>query len=229
MAKRYRSSWWLERKYWDEGLTQQEIAEECGASTRTIRRYMSKYDIPTRDLTGENHPMYGRERSEEAKRKISETLDGRTVSEGTRERMSAAQEGTELSEAVREQISDSLTGITRSEKTRRKMSQSTSGRQNPNWKGGYSRRYGAGWSVVRDRIRERDEVCQHCGHEGTDRRLEVHHIVPVRRFRETPGYSIEAAHCPDNLVLLCRRCHGRADHGAIEFDALDRFASIRES
>ncbi|WP_132058258.1 LuxR C-terminal-related transcriptional regulator [Halorussus amylolyticus] len=37
--KRYRSGHWLERKYWDEGLTQKEIAEECGISATTVREY----------------------------------------------------------------------------------------------------------------------------------------------------------------------------------------------
>jgi DNA-directed RNA polymerase specialized sigma subunit len=32
MARRYRSGWWLEIKYWDEELTQREIGEECDVS-----------------------------------------------------------------------------------------------------------------------------------------------------------------------------------------------------
>lgn len=108
--KRYRSGHWLEVKYWDEGLTQREIGEECGVSPRTIREYMNEFDVPTREMRGENHPMHGRERSEETKRKISETLDGRTFSEETRRRISQAQRGRELSDGVREKISKSLEG-----------------------------------------------------------------------------------------------------------------------
>lgn len=188
--KRYRNGWWLEIKYWDEGLTQREIAAECGISVRQVRRYMDRFDIPTREMRGENHPMYGRERSEEARRKISESLRGVSRSEETRRRIAEAQTGTEIPSDVRERISESLTGTTRSEETRRRMSESTSGNANPNWKGGYSRRYGSGWSVARDRIRDRDEVCQHCGHDGSERRLEVHHIVPSACFDgPTPSRS----------------------------------------
>ncbi|WP_134671268.1 NUMOD3 domain-containing DNA-binding protein [Halorussus marinus] len=217
--KRYRNGWWLEIKYWEENLTQREIAEECGISVRQIRHYMKKFDIPRRELRGENHPMYGRERTEEEKQKISASLTDRSFSAETRERMSKSHRGKELLDDVRERIADSLEGIDRSEETRRKMSESTAGEDNPNWRGGYSQRYGAGWSLARERIRERDKVCQHCGHDGNERRLEVHHIVPVRVFRQTAGRSAEDAHDERNLVLLCKRCHGRADHGKIEFEA----------
>jgi 5-methylcytosine-specific restriction endonuclease McrA len=216
--KRYRNGHWLEVKYWDEGLTQKEIAEECGVSPTTIRTYMKQFDISTREMRGENHPMYGRERSEETKQKISETLDGRTLSEEARRQIAVAQRGRELPDEVREKISRSLEGLTRSEETRQKMSKSTAGAANPNWRGGYSRRYGSGWSVARQNVRERDEVCQSCGHDGSEYRLEVHHIVPVRIFRQADDLEIENAHHKQNLVLLCNHCHGKADHGQIELD-----------
>nr|WP_280177996.1 NUMOD3 domain-containing DNA-binding protein [Halorussus marinus] len=162
--------------------------------------------------------MYGRERAENVKKRISKSLENRSVSERTRRRISESQRGTELPSEVRGKISESLTGTVRSEETRRKMSESTAGDANPNWRGGYSNRYGSGWSVMRERIRERDKECQHCGHGGSDRRLEVHHIVPVRVFRSADELAIEDAHRAENLVLLCNRCHPRADHGAIEFE-----------
>lgn len=216
--KRYRNGWWLEIKYWDEELTQREIAEECGVAPTTIRKYMKKFDISTREMRGENHPIYGRERTEEEKEKISKSLSGRSFSEDTRRRMSESHQGKQISKEVRERIADSLEGTSRSEETRQKMSESTAGTNNPNWRGGYSHRYGSGWSVARENVRKRDEVCQHCGHDGSERRLEVHHIVPVRVFRHATDLSIEDAHDEENLVLLCNRCHGRADHGQIEFE-----------
>lgn len=217
--EQYRNGHWLEVKYWEEGLTQKEMAEECGISARTVRKYMKQFGIPTREMRGENHPMYGRERTEEEKRKISESLEGRSFSEETRRRMSESHEGNEISEEVRKRIANSLEGTARSEETRRKMSKSTAGANNANWRGGYSHRYGSGWSVARKNVRERDEVCRHCGHDGSDCRLEVHHIVPVRVFRQSEDLSVDDAHDEENLVLLCKRCHGRADHGLIEFDA----------
>ncbi|WP_049898478.1 NUMOD3 domain-containing DNA-binding protein [Halococcus agarilyticus] len=216
MARRYRNGWWLEIKYWDEGLTQREIGEECGVSASTVRKQMKRLGVPTRDMAGEDHPLYGRERTEEVKAKISSTMEGRSFSDETRERIAEAQRGSELPTDVRQKISRSLQGISRSRETRRKMSRSTAGERNPNWSGGYSRRYGVGWAEARERVWRRDSVCQHCGHEGAKRTLDVHHIVPVRLFRETEGVALEAAHDDRNLVLLCKRCHSRAEHGQID-------------
>ncbi len=219
MTKRYRSGWWLAIKYHDEGLTQREIAEECGVSPRCIRSYMNEYGIETRDVEGENHGLYGESRDEDVKEAISESLEGREFSEETIRRRAEARRGESLPTEVREKIADSLEGTTKSEATRRRMSESTAGEQNPNWRGGYSRRYGAGWSVAREAVRDRDEVCQHCGADGTNRRLEVHHIVPVRRFRGASTVSVSDAHDPGNLVLLCHRCHPKAEHGQISFES----------
>ena len=64
--------------------------------------------------------------------------------------------------------------------------------------------YGPGWDKLADSIRERDmQRCRNCGIAGE---LDVHHIIPFRRF-EDPG---EANH-PDNLVSLCPRCHRLAE------------------
>lgn len=50
---------------------------------------------------------------------------------------------------------------------------------------------------VRFYVRERDKVCRWCGCEGT----QVHHVV----YRSQGGPDT-----PDNLILLCSACHGRA-------------------
>jgi len=34
--------------YWGNGLTQEEVADECAASQPTIQRHFEEYDIPTR-------------------------------------------------------------------------------------------------------------------------------------------------------------------------------------
>lgn len=219
MGRRYRDREWLERAYQEDGRTQREIAEECDVSPRTIRKYMNRFGIETREIAGENHPLYGKERSEETKEKISEALRERTFSKETRQRISAAQHGRELPKSTREKISVSLSGIVRSEETRRRMSESTSGPKNPNWRGGRSDRYGAGWSIVREHIVERDRVCQNCGHDGSRHQLDVHHIVPVRRFREIDEIPVEDAHCEANLVLLCKPCHGLAENDSISVTA----------
>lgn len=219
MVRRYRSGWWLEQKYREEGLTQAEIAEECGVSPRAIRKWMKRRGIQRRDVEGENHPLHGEERDAEVRERISETMKGREFSEEWRERISDAQSGRRLPEGVKEKISEALTGLERPEETRRKMSRSRLGEENPNWRGGVVPRYGPGWTDARRRARKRDKVCQHCGHDGSERILDVHHIIPVRRFREAEDVPLSAAHDLENLVLLCRQCHAHAEHGDIEFDS----------
>ncbi|GAB7012267.1 hypothetical protein JCM18549_05380 [Halolamina salina] len=179
---------------------------------------MEKRNLDTRDLAGENHPQYGTTRTAETRAKISDTMENREVTEAHRERIAEAHEGRTLPEDVRERISESLSGRSLSKRTRRRMSESTTGRANPNWKGGYSRRYGDGWSIAREFVLDRDERCQACGHEGTERPLDVHHIIPVRCFRRADDAALSEAHDPRNLVVLCRRCHPKADNGELEFE-----------
>lgn len=217
MNRHYRDEDWLHNAYCIEELTQREIAEICDVSVRTIRRYMDQFNIDSRDIEGEHHPLYGEERTEETKRKISETLEGRELTPEWRSKIADSQQGRVLSEDVRNKIASTLSGRNLSDETRRKMSHSTSGPQNPNWRGGYSRYYGADWSLRREEIQARDEVCVECDHDGSQRRLEVHHIIPVRVFRDSPDYKVRDAHKPDNLVLLCNRCHTKADHGLLDF------------
>jgi 5-methylcytosine-specific restriction endonuclease McrA len=219
VTKRYRSGWWLERKYWDEGWSQAETAAECGVSPRCIRKWMQKRGVETREMVGENHPQYGEERDDETKAKISETMEGRGFSEETIERFRAARCGSEIPEATREKISESLSGVERSDETRERMSDARTGAQNPQWKGGVSDSYGPGWKKARERVRERDAVCQHCGREGDDRQLDVHHVLPFRLFDQADDTPTEKAHEPGNLVLLCRPCHRKAEAGEIEFDS----------
>lgn len=218
MERPYRDREWLEHQYHEKGLTQREIGELCDVSPSTIRKQMKEFGIKTREVKGENHGMYGKERSEEVKQRISEKLKGRTFSEETRQQFAEAQRGKTTPPDVKEKISRSLTGIERPIETREKMSKSTAGENNPNWKGGQVPRYGSSWGPARAKVRERDEVCQHCGEDGSNRRLHVHHIVPVRKFHESNHHELEDAHSLDNLVLLCDRCHLRVEHGVIELN-----------
>ncbi|PSP76609.1 hypothetical protein BRC86_01055 [Halobacteriales archaeon QS_3_64_16] len=41
----------------------------------------------------------------------------------------------------------------------------------------------------------------------------------MRCFRETSSAELSDAHREGNLMLLCRGCHVRAEHGLIEFEA----------
>jgi 5-methylcytosine-specific restriction endonuclease McrA len=199
-------------------MTQAEIAEACDVHVSTIRKWMKKLDIETRDPVGENHPMYGKTRDKETKQKISESMTGREFTEEWKRKISEANSGQQVSDDRRQKISKALSGRELSEETKRRMSESTAGKANPNWRGGHDHRYGAGWSRARRFVQNRDEDCIHCGEDGSSRRLHVHHIVPVRGYRQSDEYKLEEAHDPRNLVLLCSECHVRADHGIIQVD-----------
>jgi len=192
---RYRDRDWLELLYHGREHTQAEMAACCDVSARTIRKYMDEHGIPTRKVRGRNHGLYGRRRSEETRTKIADTLEDREYEDHWRERSAEAKRGSEVSE-------------------------STKGEANPMWKGGVSDHYidyGSEWPAARRRVRERDEVCRECGEDGTNRYLDVHHILPVREFRNAESASLADAHDTRNLVLLCRSCHARAELGDLEF------------
>lgn len=215
MAAAYRREAWLVEHYHEKGWTQREMADACDVFPRTIREWMDRHAVETRDMEGENHPLYGKERDESVKAAIAETMSGREVTDETRRKIADANRGRSLGDETRRKISETLRGRTKSRETRRRMSDSAAGDGNANWRGGYGARYGGGWAIARRSALERDGECQHCGHDGSDRRLEVHHIIPVREFRESSTADVSEAQDLENLVVLCRRCHPKADHGKL--------------
>ena len=218
MPPHYRDPEWLAARYRDDGWTQRKIADACDVSPRTIREWMDRHGIETRDIEGENHPLYGETRDESVRERIAETVEGRDFSEETRKRMSKSHVGNEVPESVRERISRALEGREKSAETRAKMSESRLGESNPNWQGGHTHHYGPGWNPARKAVNRRDEVCQNCGADDDEARLEVHHIIRVQEFIDAPGASRSEAHDMDNLILLCRDCHMNVHHGELKFE-----------
>ena len=79
-------------------------------------------------LRGENHPMYGRSHTEDARKKISKSLvgrslteaqwkarEGRTLSDEHKEKISIAFKGRKMSDEQKEKLSKTFTGRKRSE------------------------------------------------------------------------------------------------------------------
>ncbi|SFR87832.1 5-methylcytosine-specific restriction endonuclease McrA [Halomicrobium zhouii] len=96
------------------------------------------------------------------------------------------------------------------------ISEEFTGEGHPNWRGGGNEAYGSGWDQVRSQALERDEyACVICGAdaETLGRNPDVHHIIPVRVFVESPVFSMADAHTLDNVVSLCIACHRRAEFG----------------
>ena len=80
------------------------------------------------------------------------------------------------------------------------LSERWTGDKNPKWSGGISfERYAQGyWNAeTRESIIERDKVCQDCNKwDDADKGMHIHHMDGLR-----------VNHSPDNLVLLCVKCH----------------------
>ncbi|MFB6104637.1 MAG: HNH endonuclease [Halobacteriaceae archaeon] len=111
------------------------------------------------------------------------------------------------------------------------LSAAFEGEGHPNWAGGPSSSYGTGWNRVRTEALQRDGyACQICGKDkaAIGRNPDVHHIVPVRWFRNEDGFEERDAHTLENVVSLCVSCHRRADHGRISREALYGAAGIAE-
>lgn len=96
-------------------------------------------------------------------------------------------------------------------------SENWTGEQSPAYTG-YSDDYGDGWYRQRRKTREKyDGICQLCGVEQSDRKHDVHHIVPVAEFDDPSD-----AHGLENLTLLCRSCHQTVEYGMEITEQMDR-------
>lgn len=96
-----------------------------------VKRKMSEI---RKKYSGKNHPMYGKHRSEETKRKLSEALKGRPgywcgkhLTEEAKRKSSESHKGKHLTEEQKRKISESNKGKCHSEESIRKMSESKKG------------------------------------------------------------------------------------------------------
>ena len=85
--------------------------------------------------------------------------------------------------------------------------------------------YGRDWTVIRDRIRLRDDfTCQVCGKKETVSAHHVHHKIPFKSFT-----SIEKANAASNLVTLCVDCHALVENQVRVRSALSGLHHLQES
>jgi 5-methylcytosine-specific restriction endonuclease McrA len=74
-----------------------------------------------------------------------------------------------------------------------------------------------GLSAREAKRRKAGRVCQHCGNDGSDSRLDIHHRDRDKRNQE-----------PSNLMVLCHRCHMQ-EHARAQESGWDRYHAKRRS
>jgi hypothetical protein len=135
----------------------------------------------------------GKPRSEETKKKISETR---------RQRLAAGL--IVITEETKRKAAESRRGRQRSLETRQKMSLAATGERSSQWKGGIScEPYCGVWNDkdFKESIKERDEyICQNPDCWGKCNKLCIHHI------------NYDKKNCtPSNLITVCVSCNFRAN------------------
>jgi len=147
---------------------------------------------------GENHPMFGKHHTEEAKAKIGKANSGTKQSSEHIQKKVDARAGYHHDEETKKRIRETNIKTWSQEEVRFQ----SIGENNATWFGGKTKeRYPVGWSPhYKDSIRERDNhTCQMCGIKEEDCGVKhnVHHI----------DYD-KSNLSPDNLISLCGKCHG---------------------
>jgi hypothetical protein len=144
---------------------------------------------------GKNNGFYGLHHTEESNKKNREAHLGRKASEETKSKMS-----------LWHLQNSNWIGKKHTEETKRKQSIVKSGINNPtfnNWSSRFP--YSIEWRrELKDKIRQRDHnICQLC-HKDIDEigvGWATHHI------------DYDKNNCDEeNLILLCKRCHGKTNH-----------------
>lgn len=100
-----------------------------------------------------------------------------------------------------------------SQECHREWQTEQTGADHPTWRGGATQyaTYGPRWLTIREKIIEsQDGRCRACGinRQELERDLHVHHITPVREFKNGSGdIDWGKANQEENLVALCQSCH----------------------
>lgn len=99
-------------------------------------------------------------------------------------------------------------------------SENIHGKAHPRWRGGRLPDYGPEWYRIAEKARKRDGYrCRCCNvtQEEIGKLLDVHHVVPFRRFAYRRGENQNhlVAHRLDNLITLCPHCHKKIEAGHI--------------
>jgi len=211
--KLYKNKDWLRKKYLDERLSKQEIADLVGTTKSAIRWQLKKNGIAERTqseaMMGNKHWL-GLRHNKNSRKKMSIAMKGNKNSLGHKH-----------SEKSKKIMSEKAMGRIFTEEHKKRLSENWAdkfGSNNPNWEGGKSFEiYAQGFNdSLRKRIRKRDgDICQFCGSDGNGAKVQAHHIDYDRQ-------SIDEL----NLICLCRKCNNRANYDRPKWQFL--FETLQE-
>ncbi len=155
-------------------------------------------------MSGENAYWYGKKRSKETKRKISDVSKGKKLSEETKKKLSKLRKGKKHINKTKQKIGDANRGKKRSEETKQKlreiMKDKNKGKNNPNWKENYEELGLVGKHKRMRRILEEmgifeSEICPKCGKKP---RIENMHLMNLDH---------EYRNNPNEWFYMCNYCH----------------------
>ena len=181
---RYKNEEWLREQYVEDRRPIRDIADSCDVTRTTIRHWIHKFDIETRGLSESIKTQW--EDNEERREKQAKFM--RNLEKPHVERGHHTEETLQKMSEVKMGENNPMFGAT--------------GEENPAWKEDTpSRRFyqRKKWRRTRQKALKRDEYqCTECGSEDN---LVVHHIEPLP---DGDKFSLE------NLITLCKTCHGSA-------------------
>lgn len=205
---------WLSKKYHEEGLSLYDISnlDSCPVSEQSLYYRMEYFGIPLSNSSADyktraiSHGV-----PEDSKHLDDEWLYEKYVVEERSIRDIASIDGVKASTSSVERALEAF-GI------ERRLEGFQDGEAHPNFNPDSDQYYGKYWNNISKRIRKRDNyTCKSCGItqneylQQFDRKLDVHHIVPLREFDK-----LREANKDDNLITLCVSCHRKVEYGKIE-------------
>ena len=183
----------------------EEHKEKIGLANKGKKRTEGQNKRRSEAMKGKNHPLYGKHRTEEVKKKIKEGL-------GDMSGKNNPMYGKKHTEETRQKMRNKAIGREVLEETRQKMSKYRKGKWigkdnpmygkkrelSPNWNGGssfeiYPKEFNKEFKQF---IKNRDlNICQTPGCMNTEN-LCIHHIDYDKKNNN-----------PENLITLCGNCH----------------------
>lgn len=171
--------------HFHSGKTFRDIAAILNVPQHTCYKWMKQLNL-VRDKRQAN--KLGWLKGKWSKEKLIERITGNTYSRGC----TPPNKGKRMSQEIRDKISAAQIG--------RRL-----GPQHHWWKGGISAtNYGSGWKSAKRIILQRAQgICEYCHQRPSySRALDVHHKIPYKKCSDS-----QTAHCIDNLIAVCRKCH----------------------